>query len=345
MEYRGIMLTKSQALLALTSYLFEQTALRQPKTRIMRLHQRLLAKTYQLMRTFFDPVVRVNIRGRSLYMNSSHALPRHVAHWAHYDTALPRLCAFLNSRDGHLTLIDVGANIGDSVSLVAAITPGTFLCIEPDERYLTFLRLNVKDIGNVEIENVVVSDVEAELPIKLLHDHGTSSISSVDHGAHSIPTSTIDKLVEKHRAFATTNIMKIDTDGYDYKVLRGSGALIREARPALYFELSPQHLKSVGGEDPMSIFDYLFRNGYSNALFYDHIGLPLMRLKTNDTNAISMLLDYAEIRAGFYYDVLLFHDSKETDFAEFYRDEVQRFHPERFAGSASLKPSLPTRSH
>ena len=312
--------------LLILTRLFEQAVLRRPATRIARFRKLVLGRAYWLLRRFSDPIVRVKVRDHYLYVNASHALPQYTADFPYYDTALPRLCAFLKRQRGYLRLIDVGANVGDSVSAVASKVTGTFLCIEADTKYINLLRMNVEDIDNVTIEPVLVSDVEEELPVDFVQTRGTSRLSrsSSANRSGSMAT-TVDKLVQKHPAFSKTNIIKVDTDGYDYKVIRGSEGLIREANPVIYFELSPEHLKLVAGEDPISIFGYLSERNYSHALFYDSTGLPLMNIKTTDTATISMLLNYASIKGGFYYDVLLFHDSQAADFQEFYREETQVF--------------------
>jgi len=306
--------------------LFEQAILRRPATRLARFRKLVFGRAFWLLRRFSDPIVRVKVRDCYLYVNASHALPQYTAHFPYYDTALPRLCAFLKRKRGYLTLIDIGANVGDSVSSVASKVSGTFLCVEPDTKYINLLKMNVEDIDNVTIEPVLVSDVEEELPVDFVRTRGTSHLArpSSANRSHSTVT-TVDKLVQKHPAFSKTNIIKVDTDGYDYKVIRGSNALIREANPVIYFELSPEHLKLVAGEDPISIFSYLSERNYSHALFYDSTGLPLMNMKTTETATISMLLNYASIKGGFYYDVLLFHDSQAADFQEFYREETQVF--------------------
>src|SRR5689334_7955957 len=67
-----------------------------------------------------DAVVTVTVRGVALAMTASHDLPELVSKYPHYDTALPRIAAFVKKTHGYLSMIDVGANISDSVALVVA---------------------------------------------------------------------------------------------------------------------------------------------------------------------------------------------------------------------------------
>ncbi|WP_254014306.1 FkbM family methyltransferase [Limnofasciculus baicalensis] len=259
-------------------------------------------------------------------MNTSHNLPQIKAHNPYYDTALPRICKFVKEKQGHLTLIDVGANIGDTVSLITDLVTGSFLCIEPDKKYFELLVRNTENIQNVTVENVLVSEEEESSNISLVQVRGTAYISASENGDISTDweTTTIDKLAEKHQDFLKTNIVKIDTDGYDYKVIRGAKKLMSESNPVLFFELSPNHLTSVG-EEPISIFDYLFKMGYSQAMFYDCLGYPLAILETNKWETLSQVLHYASIKKHFYYDVLLFHDLHKKDLQEFYEEEKKLF--------------------
>ena len=135
--------------------------------------------------------------------------------------------------------------------------------------------MNIKEIDNVTIEPVLVSDVEEELPVDFVQTRGTSHLvrPSNANRPYSMAT-TVDKLVQKHSAFLRTNIIKVDTDGYDYKVIRGSNARIREANSVIYFELSPEHLKLVAGEDPTSIFGYLSERNYRTPCSMTRQGCP-----------------------------------------------------------------------
>lgn len=132
----------------------------------------------------------------------------------------------------------------------------------------------------------------------------------------------MDSLIEKVPPFKRTNFVKIDTDGYDYKVIRGCDRLIANNSPAFFFELCPI-LWSEVGENPVSIFNYLLQRGYRTALFYDNVGYPIMILGTDDKK-ICQLVEYAD-RKGTYFDVLIFHDSREDDFRLFCKSEMEFF--------------------
>src|SRR5437879_5500560 len=92
---------------------------------------------------FSDPPVTLPLGKKRLRMPFSHNLALYRGLYPSYDTALTRVAVFLRDTHGRPKIIDVGANIGDSMSLITDETDAEFLAIEADERFLPFLHDNV----------------------------------------------------------------------------------------------------------------------------------------------------------------------------------------------------------
>lgn len=294
------------------------------KNGVLKAYGRLCGYVRWLILKIHDPLVRMKVGHRTLVMNLSHELPLNMASHVYYNTALARIALFLKERYGYLTMVDVGANIGDTVSLISDAVSGRFLCIEADEKYYQHLLINTEGIDNVHNVKALCDQAEDVSRISFNRAGGSSRVSEYGvEGNLIINKVTIDSLIKELTAFREANFVKIDTDGYDYKVIRGCDRLIADNRPAFFFELAPMFLREVG-ENLLSIFDYLLQRGYRTALFYDNVGFPVMALKTDETKWISQLVDYAN-RKGTYFDVLIFHDSQENDFELFYNNEMKFF--------------------
>ncbi|HEY2408466.1 MAG TPA: FkbM family methyltransferase [Polyangiaceae bacterium] len=281
---------------------------------------------------FSDPPVTVPLGKQRLRMPFSHNLPLYRGMYPSYDTALPRLGAFLGQA-ARLKTIDVGANIGDSIALLNDEVPADFLAIEADERFLPFLRENAvtitRDGGSTIVwEKCLLSDTGdgTPAPVELRPNAGNSGTSFIAEGGSEsdrVPVWTLDALVAaKHPAFKDVGLLKCDTDGYDFKVLRGASNLLANARPALFFEFSPRHLRAVG-EDPASIFPFLARLGYLDSLIYSSLGDEVAALRTDDVRRIDELVAFALERRR-YFDLLLFHDSERERFALFREREFEQ---------------------
>ena len=290
------------------------------------------AKFYSFLRKsilkFRDPIITAKIGQNYLKVNLSHQLPIHMAANPHYDTALPRICLFIKDNLGHLTMIDVGANIGDTVSLVSQKVEGRFLCIEANETFFELLKENVRNINIVEdiiCLHLLCDENEGEGNASLISSHGSAHVSddNLDSNKVFLKRKKIDDIINEYPNFKNCNIMKIDTDGYDYRVIRGSETLLKEMHPLIFFELSPEYLMKIG-EDPMSIFDYLYKHGYREALFYDNFGVPILKISVTDKAYIGQLINYIN-KKGLYFDLLLFHDSMKEAFDLFVTKEREIF--------------------
>jgi len=289
----------------------------------------MLNKTFStlisLILKISDPLIDVKVGNRNIVMNLSHNLPLLIAHNPFYDTALTRLCVHIKNAMNRLIFVDVGANIGDTISLITDAVEGEFLCVEGDSEFYNLLVKNTKDIKNVVCEQVLLGD-SVNAQESLVKKHGTAQIAlaSSSQTSLAIEMTSLDNLVQKNKTFLETNILKIDTDGYDYKVIRGSLDLISHAKPVIFFELAPQFLLDQG-ENLLSIFGLLKEHGYQTALFYDNRGYPLVKLDTSNLLEIKQILNYALFKKDFYFDVLLFHSSLEKSFDDFYVKEVSFF--------------------
>lgn len=280
-----------------------------------------------------DPIIKRKIGKRNLLTNASHKLPNKLKRFPYYDTALPRVAAFLNQKRGKLIMIDVGANIGDTVNLITDVVDGNFLCIEPSEKYFQLLKFNTQNLKNVVCEQVAVSnltDDEIEKTLTevkgtgYLGERETASTNAIQSKTLTAVT-TIDKLIAKHPEFSQTNLLKIITDGYDIKALKSAASLLTENQPVIYIQFMPWYLAEVGGDRPAELFEQVKSAGYSNALFYDNHGYPFLYLDFKETKTLSQLITYAKRKSNFFYFILMFPDSMKNEFNEFYMKEAGSF--------------------
>jgi FkbM family methyltransferase len=269
----------------------------------------------------WDPVVRVRAHGVPLYMRLSHVLPMVQKEHPYYDSQLPRFASLLYRRQGKLIVIDVGANIGDTTVSIAAKAPGQFLCIDGDPRYFDILLRNTRGIsGSVSCEMVLCgASVETKM-VAVQEASSTSVFLDAGKEGTAREVTTIDALVRKHPEFAATNLIKVDTDGFDYQVLRGALGTMRSSRPALFFELDPEHLTRVG-DHPLSIFSDLREIGYHRVLFYDNFGLPVCTLEIDRQDSIAAMLGAIDKKRVYYYDALVLHEEHRQIGDEFWESE------------------------
>jgi FkbM family methyltransferase len=274
-----------------------------------RLLFRLLLKLRGLVLRAWDPVVEIQVGRRSLLGYLSTDYPVIARDHPHQDTVLARVARFLG-RGRRLSVIDVGANVGDTWALLDQQMDADFLCIEGNPKFFALLERNTRGHAHVTARQAYLSDRTAEEDVAArTQTHGTCYLSADRAAGSAVAERTrvtaLDDLLRDHAAFQGADLLKVDTDGFDYKVLRGALGLISRSAPIVFFELSAPYLLGQG-EDPLSIFGLLGGLGYERAIFYDNTGYPVIELPAADTGRIDQLIHYALVSDKLFYDVLMF---------------------------------------
>jgi FkbM family methyltransferase len=259
-------------------------------------------------------LVRAVLWGRPLLLTADHRLPQIVASCPTFGEPLALLVQTLDHDP--VRLIDVGANIGDTVALLEAAAPGRcrILCIEPDPEFAELCRANTEAMPGIELIRSFVSDVEGAVATTRHHRPGTAmtriegwaGADPSDPGAHE-RTRRLDRLaagfVEAHGG---VDVLKIDTDGFDAKVLRSARTLLGAHHPCLFFELHPG-LWDEAGEDPRAAFAFLAELGYSHFVFFTNRGMLHLQCHDPAPLLLDSLVALGRARRtldDFHFDVL-----------------------------------------
>ncbi len=245
-----------------------------------------------------------------LRINADHALPAYQRRFATYDRFLPHLAREL---EAGTTVIDIGANIGDSIAAMASANAQLrYIAVEPSGQFLPLLRHNCDVITDaamapeIEILEGFVSDKLAITGITARS--GTAkAVISADAGESSGQINfTLDSVIAG--AGSAVSLIKSDTDGFDWSVLNSGMAMIAGIMPMLFFECEAgKQGEHVG--DYASLFDRLQQTGYQHFFVFDNFGAFVC--ETPDCTVLQGLLEYVAAqnrnslhRTMYYFDVL-----------------------------------------
>ncbi len=125
-------------------------------------------------------------------------------------------------------IFDVGANVGHfSKELNSYYSKSTFFCFEPFPQTFERLKFNLKE-PNFHLYQLALGDhSEKVLVEKPDSDHPDTNSLVTNPSANnsgksiSIQVTTVDEFMEKE-SIKTIDVLKIDTEGFDLKVLMGS---------------------------------------------------------------------------------------------------------------------------
>ena len=279
-----------------------------------------------LVRLLRDPLVRYQLRGSELLLPLSHDLPVILKFQLHYSSNVARIARHVKSKYPDLTLIDVGANVGDTLALIRNVTEIPVLCIEGDDRFFEILRLNASQYGpGVDLAHVFVDSETGSLKGNVISERGTAYLVEDATSSRIIQTVALRDVLEAHPSFSRTKMIKVDTDGLDCRIIRSDLDLIARLKAVLFFEYDP-YLFGKFKDDGFQVFQALCSIGYDGLIVYENNGEYLLTTRLTDVQTLEDLHNFYSGRAGMrYMDVCAFHEEDSDVCQAVRRAEIEFF--------------------
>ncbi|MDA8094508.1 MAG: FkbM family methyltransferase [Betaproteobacteria bacterium] len=133
------------------------------------------------------------------------------------------------------TIVDVGSNWGP-ITFQAALRPGfvgKIVCFEPQASALAMLEKAVGEIGlqaRIFCHNLALSDSAGEATLSRHFWSGNRMVTK-DGGGEKCRMDRLDRVLHND-----PDIIKIDVEGYESRVLAGAAETLRRCRPLIIFE-------------------------------------------------------------------------------------------------------------
>jgi FkbM family methyltransferase len=279
----------------------------------------VITRILRLFRKLLQIPVRKTVGNTQLWLPPEHLLPIYKQKNCLYDSFLPVLANRLPERS---TVIDVGANIGDSCkSMYGTNSSLNFICVEPDAKFFKYLKFNTRKIpkGNLSLYKLLVT--ESSGSFKLVGKGGTKSMKVSRQS--SIKTTTLDSLCDDLDGNSQIGLIKSDVDGFDFDVLLSGKSVISKKKPLVFAEFYFVDSSSLGKY--LNLVNFLISANYTHAFifrntgaFNSSIGLNqlegFLRKNVNSLNLFVRVL---------YFDVL-FSAENFTDVATLAVDDFKK---------------------
>jgi FkbM family methyltransferase len=145
------------------------------------------------------------------------------------------------------TVIDVGANIGFFTRRFAEwVRPGgLIIAIEPEAQNFANLKAMLSRRGLVNVEPVQAVAAERSGTLKL----AINPLHPADHRIAAtgldVTALTLDDML-RQRGMPVVSLVKIDVQGAEERVLRGSLETLRRCKPAVFMEIDESALSAMG---------------------------------------------------------------------------------------------------
>jgi len=178
---------------------------------------------------------------------------------------LPRILPHI--KEGSV-IIDVGAYIGDTTE--ALRKKGVVHAFEPNPEAFECLKYNMQG-KDVVCRNIALSDHVHGYSVVIPNDN--FGMATIDDKGETV-TTTLDNYCKDYGIIP--NVIKIDAEGYELKILVGAFEIISKHKPILILEVNESAL-IAHGTSRIELFEYLDKIGY---IYSDIYGEPLEKLHT-----------------------------------------------------------------
>ena len=146
----------------------------------------------------------------------------------------------LYSQDDELLILDVGAYRGDFTSeLMHYFQKVQAILFEPSPTNFSYLTEKFIDDSNIKVFNFAISNYNDNNSFYLLENEATNSLLHPINKGYSkieLEIKTLDMFWYESQQFDRLDILKIDTQGNDLKVLEGARQIIRQYSPCILVE-------------------------------------------------------------------------------------------------------------
>lgn len=229
------------------------------------------------------------------------------------NTQLARLAVCIFNKYKDLTVLDIGANVGDTIAVIKSAVDVPIIGVEGDAISYGFLEKNTAQFQQVTIIKEFLGEKRQTLQVALEKGGWNTTLVPSETSGNQLTLKTLDEVLAEHQlSNLTLKLLKVDTEGFDTIILRGAFALIQQHKPVLYFEYNKSNMDAIK-EDGLSTLLSLEKCGYRKVLFFDNRGRYMLTVPITNHTLIKELHYYADESNSeiVYYDICLFHEEDE----------------------------------
>jgi len=270
---------------------------------------------------FGDPEINYKIGAADLTIPMSHMLPIYRRDYASYLSNFSRIIEELSLKWPQLRVIDIGANVGDTLALIREANPNAaVLCVEGNPDYLKFLSKNAaKFDSGVFIEQSYLGS-GATFAGVISQNEGTAHLEErPDAGV--LQTITLEQLIGRHPDFGLPHFIKIDTDGFDARILDACTNFLGLHGPLVFAEVDPKMTREAG-QDWLETIQSLVEQGYTDSIWWSNVGRMVCRFDLTNAGIVADLLHFQP--GGHTYSDVLFGRAEHLEFMNAMRDRELR---------------------
>jgi FkbM family methyltransferase len=227
------------------------------------------------------------------------------------NSQLGRLAKCIAGKYPDLTVIDIGANVGDTIAVIKSQVDVPVIGVEGDEVSYRFLEKNTKQFKDITIIREFLGEKKETLKIALEKGGWNTTLVPDEAAGKDVTLRTLDEVLESEKLhLRRLKLLKVDCEGFDTIIIRGAVNLLQQQQPVVYFEYNKSNMEAIH-EDGLSTLLSLAKYGYRTVILFDNKGRFIAEVPMQQRDLLYQLHHYADEKDSeiAYYDVCLFHES------------------------------------
>lgn len=283
------------------------------------------------------------IEGFKVKLSTEHRLQQYKRRCLMYNEFVPylgRLEEILVKKSGGGNshwIIDIGANVGDTSLGMVKYTSADILAVEPTECYYQLLIENISEIdiqysNRIKPVQAYISNDENKKLVSLRRNGTAVAVASPDEKV-DVPTISIKNLLSKYNIDVNSvNLIKVDTDGFDFECIMSCGELLKSSSPVLYYE--NQIDTRMQYEKYIEMYEYLSKCKYTHYFVFDNYGNYMGCMDNEALKSLNRYLvtmnNYWSVRTFWYVDVLACKEGEKENVKEIVEQYLKNYSIERY---------------
>ena len=269
---------------------------------------RLWRRAWQRSCRRFSAPVRTSIHGRNVVVNYGHTYPLYSRRFRTLNNPIVELLFQSYAvKKRSITLVDVGANVGDTILLLESACPGMlggFCCLDADPEFFAYLQNNLAHLDSGKFVLALLSSHEGSERSLVRHLRSTAS----PQGHEEVSARTLDSAI-REAGVQKIDILKTDVDGFDGRVLQGAREILAKDQPAVIFEWHPLLCRGASS-NWTDHFQALEQSGYEKFLWFTKYGEFSHFSGDGERKGVAMLAELclnSQTYDDWHYDVIALH--------------------------------------
>ncbi len=192
----------------------------------------------------------------------------YIGHYLYFGFKDPSQEALFSLCEPTFNVLDIGTNIGYSLLRLSGLaSSGRVAGFEPDpvnhSACIKNLELN-KHANNVRVYNMGLGEsvMEAGIEVRTAGNRGANRIAVSTPGTGKISLSKLDTIFSELN-WQRLDLVKIDVEGYELKVLKGGASVLKKFLPTLFIEVNDQNLRHQG-DSADNLVSFILTLGYTH---------------------------------------------------------------------------------